>query len=291
MKYVIALVSAAKTTRFYTALGFTAIFLWSLSALFSITLKSIPTFEILSLAFSICFLLTLIKLVYTRQWHMVKQPLGLWLTGSLGIFGTEACFVSAFKFAPPAQVVLLFHTWPIIVFSLAALFYKEKFTIKHFFACLVCLMGICIILLDKVGLAGFTSLYIRGYLIAVFGAVVWGFYVISLRHFKHHTTDLVGFYLGASALLSLLAHCSFETTVIPTPKQCLAIILMGLTSQGLAYIFWNTAIKKGNHKLLFLLSYSNPIIANTLLILAGFTQLSLKLIVACALVVLSNILA
>lgn len=281
----------SKTTSFYTTLGFIAIFLWSLSALFVIPLKSIPTFEILSLAFSTCFILTVVKFVYTQQWHAIKQPLGLWLTGSLGIFGTEACFVAAFKFAPPAQVVLLFHTWPIMVFSLTALVYKEKFTIKHFFACLVCLLGISIISLDKVGSASFASQYIKGYSIAVLGAVIWGFYVISLRHFKHHTTDLVGFYLGVSALLSLLTHCMFEITVIPNLKQWLAIILLGLTSQGLAYIFWNIAIKKGNHKLLFLLAYSNPILANTLLVITGFTQLSLKLIVACALVVFSNILA
>lgn len=279
-----------RTTSFYTLLGFLAIFLWSMSALFAIYLKTIPTFEILAIAFSVCFFFTLIKLIYTQQWHTIKQPFIVWLIGVMGIFGTEACFVSAFKFAPPAQVVLLFHTWPIMVFAISALLHKETFTLKHLLACMISLLGISLILTAQPGL-GFAMHFTKGYMLAFLGAIIWGIYIISLRKIKMSRSESVSLYLGMCALLSALAHVSFETFMVPTLQQWLIILAMGLTSQGLAYILWNTAIKNGNYKLLYLLAYTNPILANILLVLFGFTQFSIKLVFACALIVISNALA
>ena len=47
---------------------------------------------------------------------------------------------------------------------------------------------------------------------------------------------------------------------------------MGIATHCLAYFFWDYGVKKGNFKLLSILSYFNPIISISILIIAGYSK-------------------
>jgi drug/metabolite transporter (DMT)-like permease len=101
----------------------------------------------------------------------------------------------------------------------------------------------------------------------------------------------VGMYFGAAALLCGLCHWQYETFVIPNTSQISIILLMGLTTQGFAYLMWDYGSKRGNYKLLCMLSYGNPLIAFIVLALLNFSQPSVALFIATAMIVLAGLLS
>ena len=65
---------------------------------------------------------------------------------------------------------------------------------------------------------------------------------------------------------------------------------MGITTHCIAYLCWDYGIKKGNFKLLNILSYSNPIISTLLLIVFGLAHLSAILFVSVLLLFLAGLI-
>lgn len=274
-----------------TLIGYAGLFMWSLAALFTAAVESIPTFEILSIVFIISFSVTAIKLSTSKTWHKVLQPWPIWLLGIIGIYGNDVLYVSAFKHAPAVQADLINYLWPILVILFAGLLPKEKLTAKHIVGGLLGFTGTYLIVTGGKGLSGFESQYWQGYLLALLDAIVWSGYSLAARHYGKTPVEMIGMYCGVNAVLSLLTHFSFEPTVIPSGIQWAALVAMGFTTQGAAYFLWDYGIKRGDFKLLSVLSYGNPVLSVGFLILFGLATLSTSLIVACLLVTLGGLVA
>ncbi|MCH9644309.1 MAG: EamA family transporter [Gammaproteobacteria bacterium] len=271
-------------TKKGTLFGYVALIFWACSALLASSVTRIPTFEVLSVAFSVSFGATAIVLTIKKKWHQVRQPLTLWVIGMVGVYGNDALFVAAFKYAPAAHVDLINYLWPIIVILLAGLLPKEKLSPKHLMGALLGLCGAALIILHKTGLHAHYPHYMYGYLLALFDAIVWSIYTIAARYYKAVPSTMIGMYCGCGLVLSLFAHFSFEHTVVPHLNELLIMIVFGLTSQGSAYYLWDYGVKNGNFKLLSVLSYLNPVISIALLIAYGKSQYSNVIIVATLLI-------
>lgn len=273
-----------------TVLGYLALLFWAGSGVYASVVVNIPTFEVLSIAFLVSFSVTAILLTYRKQWHKVKQPLLLWVIGMLGVFGNDALFIAAFKHAPAAQADLINYLWPIFIILFAGFLPSEKFSAKYIIAAIFGFMGIFVVITNGGHLNNFESKYWLGYLFAFLEAVIWSIYTIVARHYKNTPSAMVGMYCGCSLILALVAHFGFESTVIPSTLELLVMVVIGLTAQGSAYFLWDYGIKKGNFKLLSVLSYANPIIGISLLIITGRSHYTSYLLIATLLITFGGII-
>lgn len=274
-----------KSNSWATFIGYSGLALWSLSPLMVAQLKNIPTFEILTIALSISFFVIAIKLTLQKQWGRIKQPFLIWVVGVIGIYGNDLTYIAAFKYAPPAHVDLINYLWPIFVILGSGLLPSEKLTYRHLLAGLLGLSGFYILLSSGTTLANFQWGYLKGYLLALLDALIWAAYTLIARHYGKTPMEMIGMYCGIGALLSAITHFQFEPTIIPSFKQGVIIIFIGLSTSGTAYFLWDHGIKYGNFKLLNCLSYGNPIIS--VLLLAAFheAKLDTNLALACFFVV------
>ncbi|MFN3234175.1 MAG: DMT family transporter [Gammaproteobacteria bacterium] len=273
-----------------TAIGCLGLVMWAFSALLTTIVRELPIFEILSIVFTISVSITAFKLTIKKEWHKLKQPVLLWIIGVIGVYGNDVLYISAFKHAPSVQADLINYLWPILVILFAGCLPKEKFTIKHIVAGLLGFAGVYILITHGKGLAGFKMQYLWGYVLALLDAIVWALYTLVARHYNKKPVEMMGVYCGIGGLISFMLHMHMETTALPSIDQWVALIIMGFTTQGLAYFFWDYGVKGGNFKLLSVLSYGTPIASVALLVLFGVTKNSGNLMIACLLVTLSGVL-
>lgn len=280
-----------KTAKSATLIGYYGLFFWTIAPVLVSSVRNIPTFQVLCTALGVSFTSTALFLTYTKRWKLLKQPIRLWIIGILAIYGNDVLYIAAFKYAPPAQADLISYLWPILVILFSGLLPKEKFTLKHLLAGLLGFTGIYVLLNDRAEFSQFQTEYVIGYLLALGSAIVWSIYTLTARHYGQTRSEAIGVYCGVGMLCSLLTHYHLETFVPPTSEQWLAMITMGLTTQGLAYFCWDYGVKRGDFKLLNVLSYSNPIVSVLLLIVFGYAEPSLALLSACVLITLGGMMA
>lgn len=274
-----------------TLIGYISLLMWASSGVLTSSVTKIPTFEVLSVAFAISFGITAATLTVKKQWHKVKQPWPLWVAGVIGIFGNDALYVAAFKYAPPAQADLISYLYPLFIIFLASFLPGEKLLPKYIIAALLGLLGTYLLITKGHGLSSFHVKYSLGYVFAILNAIAWSVYCIVARYFKNTPSEMVGVYCGCGLLLSLLFHFGFEHTVIPNTTELLTLIAMGLTTQGSAYFLWDYGIKKGNFKFLSIIAYGNPIIAVFLLVITGKSHYSDILMISTMLIAASGAIA
>jgi len=101
---------------------------------------------------------------------------------------------------------------------------------------------------------------------------------------------MVGLYSAFGFLITLSSHLTFEETVIPTGIELLTITFMGIATYGTAFALWDYGVKKGNLKLLSILSYGTPIVSVGLLVICGYSAPTTSLALACSLVVMGSTL-
>ena len=276
--------STSEKTWRYSFLGYLSLIMWSFGAVFTALIKNLPVFQTLFLVFSISFLLIALKLTLTHTWYRIKQPWFLWLIGIIGMFGNEYLFIAAFKHAPAVQVDLINYLWPIMVIVFSGLLPNETFKIKYVFAAFIGFYGVFILITNGEGIHGFHVEYWQGYCLAFLEAFVWTAYTLFARHYRTVPTEMVGMYYGVSALIACFFHFFTEPSVMPSLGQIGILCLMGLTTQGAAYLLWDIGVKQGHFKLLSLLSYGNPVLSVFFLVLFGLATANHAVILACLLV-------
>lgn len=268
--------------KYPTGIGYIALLFWVLAAPFAAHVRALPLFEALTITFCVSFTLSAIKFTVCGHWYRLKQPLIVILLGFIGVYGNQVFFVASFKYAPAAHADLINYLWPILVLIFTGLLPNERFDFRQVIAACCGFMGVYVLLFK--GASGFDSHYLLGYFFAFAGAVVWAVYSLSARFFAELPVEIVGLYCGLAMLFSFIIHISNEPTVMPQASQWATLILMGITTQGLAYFFWDFAVKKGDFKRLSLLSYANPILSIFFLILLGTAKPTVELAIACLLV-------
>ena len=120
---------------------------------------------------------------------------------------------------------------------------------------------------------------------------MWAGYSVLSRRFGAVPTDAVAGFCLATALLSLLCHLAFERTVWPAGTQWLAVAALGIGPVGAAFYVWDIGVKRGDIRLLGVLSYAAPVLSTLILVAAGYAEPSSALGVACALIVLGAVTA
>lgn len=275
-----------------TLVGFGAILLWALLALFTAASGGLPPFQLAAITFLIGGGLGCVPfLVRPARARVLRQPASVWLLGIGGLFGYHALYFTALRLAPPAEAGLVNYLWPLLIVLFSALLPGAKgLRLGHVAGALMGLAGVGLLFLGRD--IGFGSAALPGYAASAAAAFIWaGYSVLSARVGTVPTEAVAGFCL-ATGILSLVCHVAFETSVWPQEASAwAAIVLLGLGPVGGAFYLWDIGCKRGDVRLLGVAAYAAPVLSTLILVAAGYAPARPALALSCLLIVAGALFA
>jgi hypothetical protein len=114
---------AAAERRQATAIGFVAVLLWALLALFTVGAAGVPPFQLTALSFLVGGLIGVAAIAWRglSLRRALGQPARVWALGVAGLFGYHFFYFTALKAAPPAEAGLVAYLWPLLIVLFSAL--------------------------------------------------------------------------------------------------------------------------------------------------------------------------
>lgn len=269
-----------------TLIGFSAILMWSLLALLTAASGAVPPFQLAAICFGIGTLIGVAALLRDpSRLAGLRQPWPVWLVGIAGLFGYHFFYFTALRNAPAVQAGLIAYMWPLLIVVGSALLPGERLGWHHVVGALMGLGGTVLILTGAGADVQIAANPVLGYGAAILCALTWSSYSLLSRRFGKVPTDVVTGFCAAAAILAALAHLALETTVWPAnTTQWLAVIGLGLGPVGAAFYTWDVGMKQGDIQVLGALSYSAPLLSTLVLILFGYGEPSLSILIACLLI-------
>ena len=267
-----------------TSIGFVAVLLWSLLALFTVGTSPVPPLQLTAICFSIG---GVIGLIWTGCYGSFRQLMQInwriYVFGTAGLFGYHFLYFSALRSAPAAEAGLIAYLWPLLIVLFSGLLPNETLKRGHIVGAVISFAGAAMIVLN--GGTGFQADAMVGYGLALLCALTWAGYSVLSRRLGNIPTDSVAIFCLATALLSALAHLALETTVWPqTTVGWASIAALGLGPVGLAFYVWDIGVKHGNIQLLGVASYAAPLLSTFVLIAAGIADATWALLLAALLI-------
>jgi drug/metabolite transporter (DMT)-like permease len=274
-----------------TGIGFIAVLLWALLALFTVGSAPTPPLLLNTLCFGIGGTLGLIWTARTGALGSLRDVrLRVYIFGTLGLFGYHALYFSALRLAPAAEAGLIAYLWPLLIVVFSGLLPGEHLRIGHLFGALVGFAGAALIITG--GGTGFSAEYALGYALALLCALTWSGYSVFSRLLGDAPTATVTVFCLATAALSLPLHLMLEETIFPeSPLGWAAIAGLGIGPVGLAFFVWDIGVKQGDIQLLGTSSYAAPLLSTLVLVIFGVAEASTTLAWAALLVTGGAIIA
>lgn len=269
--------------RVATLLGFGAVLLWALLALFTVATQPVPPFQLNALTFAVAALAGLGWCAARGRLEvLLRVPRWVVAFGTLGLFGYHALYFSALRLAPPAEASLIAYLWPLFVVLFSGLLPRETLRPGHLVGVVMGLAGAAVVMS---GGAGFGRGYLPGYGLAFLCALTWSLYSVGSRRLAKVPTEAVTLFCIATALLSVPLHLVLEETAWPAAAAgWLAIAGLGLGPVGLAFFLWDVGVKRGDIRLLGTASYAAPVLSTLILVATGFTPASPRIVVSVLLI-------
>ena len=274
-----------------TLIGFGAVVLWSLLALMTVGSAPVPPLQLNAICFAIGGTIGLVWAAVTGTLAGLRAVRWqAYAYGTAGLFLYHALYFSALRLAPAAEAGLIAYLWPLLIVLLAPLVTGERLRAGYVLGALVSFAGAALIV-ARSGVS-FQAGALPGYGLALLCAVVWAVYSTLSRRMGAVPTAGVAVYCLATALLSLLAHLTFEATLWPiSPLAWFSIAGLGVGPVGIAFYLWDIGVKRGNLQLLGVASYAAPLLSTLALVATGNTQPTATLLVAAVLIVAGALVA
>lgn len=274
-----------------TLVGFIAVLLWGVLALFTVGSAPTPPFLLNTLCFFIGGMLGLAWTGASGNLDQLRQvPLHVYAFGTLGLFGYHALYFSALRLAPAAEASLIAYLWPLLIVLMSGLLPGERLRAGHILGASLGFGGAALIISG--GGSGFDPAALNGYLLAAGCALTWSGYSVLSRQFGTIPTASVAVFCLGSAALSLPLHLALEQTAWPHGViGWSSIVLLGLGPVGLAFYVWDIGVKHGDIQMLGTASYAAPLLSTVVLVAAGMATPSWSLGAAAVMVTAGALLA
>ena len=200
-----------------TLIGFSAVVLWALLALFTVASAPVPPFQLSALSFGIGGLVGVVWLFLSGGFGKLRRvPLSAYAFGTAGLFGYHFLYFTALRMAPAAEAGLISYLWPLFIVLFSGLMPGETLRRGHVAGAVVAFLGAALIVASGVGaVSGAVSGALAGYGVAFLAALTWAGYSLGSRWMKGVPTGAVAIFCLATALLSALAHLALETPAWP----------------------------------------------------------------------------
>lgn len=267
-----------------TAIGFGAVLLWSLLALFTVGSAPVPPLLLNAITFAIGGAVGVVWTVASGSAGQLRtvRP-AVYLFGTSALFGYHLLYFSALRLAPPAEASLIAYLWPLFIVLFSGFLPGERLTLGHVAGALLSFAGAALIVLRSGG--GFDPANAKGLVLAFFAALTWATYSVVSRRFGTAPTASVTVFCLGTALMSAVAHLALETTVWPQSALGWASsVALGLGPVGLAFYIWDIGVKRGDIQLLGVSAYAAPLISTLVLLAAGLAPATPQIATAAALI-------
>jgi drug/metabolite transporter (DMT)-like permease len=268
----------------YTAIGFIAVLLWALLALFTVGSAPVPPFLLNALCFVIGGGIGVVWLLMTGGLSQLRSvPMRVYVIGTVGLFGYHFLYFSALRMAPAAEAGLIAYLWPLLIVLFSGLLPGEQLKRGHIIGGLIGFAGAVLIVAQ--GVTGFNTDALPGYGLAFLCALTWSGYSVISRSFGTIPTASVVVFCLATAILSAVAHLALEETVWPMNMVgWLSVVGLGVGPVGIAFFVWDVGVKKGDIQLLGVASYAAPVLSTLALVIAGIAAPTWTLLLAALLI-------
>ncbi len=267
-----------------TGIGFIAVLLWALLALFTVGTAPTPPLLLNAICFAIGGTLGLIWTGTTGGFAKLRGiSWKIYAFGTLGLFGYHALYFSALRLAPAAEAGLIAYLWPLLIVLFSGLLPGEHLRPGHMIGAVIGFLGAALII--QGGSTGFNAEAIPGYILAFLCALTWAGYSVMSRRLGHAPTETVAIFCVATAILSALLHLAVEDTIWPVgTKGWGSAIALGLGPVGLAFYVWDIGVKQGDIQLLGTASYAAPLLSTVALVVFGIAAPSWVLAISACLI-------
>jgi drug/metabolite transporter (DMT)-like permease len=275
-----------------TLIGFTAILMWSLLALLTAASGRVPPFQLAAMTFLIGGLIGASTWIVRRDAvAALRQRPEVWALGIFGLFGYHALYFMALRLAPPAESGLINYLWPLLIVLFSSFLPGERLRPHHIVGAALGFVGTIVLIAGRAQL-GLVVDFIPGYAAAFVAAFVWAIYSVLSRRYASVPTDAVAGFCIVTAILATICHLVFETTVWPSNAgEWLAVLGLGLGPVGAAFYVWDIGMKRGDIRVLGAASYAAPVLSTCFLVLAGYAEPTVSLVVAAILIAGGGLIA
>lgn len=276
-----------------TAIGFVAVLLWSLLALFTVGAGPVPPFQLTAICFLVGGLIGIADMLRRglNPARVLAQPARVWALGVVGLFGYHFFYFTALQNAPPAEAGLIAYLWPLLIVLFSGLLPGERLGPAHVAGALAGLGGAALLIGGRAAF-GLGPGHLFGYGAALLCALIWSGYSVLSRVVGEAPTHAVAGFCLAVAALSALAHLGLEQTRWPAGALAWVSVLgLGLGPVGLAFYVWDIGVKRGDIQLLGVSAYAAPLLSTLVLVAAGFAEATWRLALAAALITAGAALA
>ncbi|MGD8854300.1 MAG: DMT family transporter, partial [Gammaproteobacteria bacterium] len=184
------------------------------------------------------FLLLLLPLIDTRMFRVSRTDLKSYMILGMLMAINFSLFIAANSFAPVSNVVLLFYTFPFWLAIISHLFLKERVTKLHILCLVIAFSGVLVI-------NPFNDVANFGNVLALLNALDYAVIYAYMRHIdKRHTIGVVFWFMLFAAVFLSPAPLVFGFGAVSW--NYLWVLVLGVVSTGLAYLFLNHGLKKLN---------------------------------------------
>jgi len=278
----------------WTLVGALAIPLWATWPLLAVlSTGTIPLFQFLTIIFS----------VGAVALYAFRKPTPAQLTSSegspslvmrllppvmvsLGLLVSDIFFIESLQHIPAAQANLILYLWPLMVVGIGALLGLIQLRKQHFMAIAVGLCGAALVIgPDSDGMTW------SGISLAAAGGLAWAAFCVFRLWQGPNAPEALTSGFTLSAAISLLLHLGLETTVMPEPTALLSAVLVGVIPLALGNLAWDHGIRRGDRVLLAVMAYATPLVGAVILILFGFANATIGLLLGGALIVAAGIVS
>ncbi len=265
-----------------TLIGFTAVLMWSLLALFTIGSAPVPPLQLNAICFAIGGLIGLIWTARSGFGVLKAVSWKVYAFGTAGLFGYHLLYFTAFRLSPSAETGLIAYLWPLFIVLLSGLLPGERLRAPHVIGALIAFAGAGVIVLGRADDAVTSS---AGLALAFLCALTWAGYSVLSRRLGTVPTESVTVFCLATAALSLGAHLVWEDTLWPEAASgWLALLALGIGPVGAAFFTWDVGMKRGDIQLLGVASYAAPLLSTLALVAAGIAKPTWTVGIAAALI-------
>ncbi len=216
----------------------------------------------LRLLFIVLFLLGLS--LYKKHFKRVNKSdlLTVFFLGVIGVFINQWSFFVGLQTADPTTSALILATTPILTSVLAAIFLKEKLTIRMLMGSIVAIIGIYFV----VAKGNLSSLHIdKGLLWIVITMITFAIMIIMTRLLSHRIDPLtITLYSNVVGLIvSVPFAFLLDTPIQISPKMSDWSFLIGtaIVVHGIATLVWNNNIRHVDASKASILSNLEPFVA------------------------------
>lgn len=259
-------------------LGMITIICWGSIATFGNLLIHLPPFYVLGMS----FFFGAIPALFKPRELFPSWKVSIW--GISGYFGYHFFLFYSFRFAPAIEANLINYLWPVIMVILTPVFFKnERLRSYHIIGAAFSVVGSVIMMMGKNDEMSFDSM--KGYLLALGAALTWPIYTIGKKAMGPISIWAVGGFCLGSSVLCFITHAVIEPRVVLQGHDAWMLFVMGVGPFGVAFYFWDMALRKGDPKTIGALAYLTPVISTVNLVIFGNQNLSSTTLVAMLLII------